>query len=220
MRSKEDANDYRYFADPDLLPFDLSETLLEEIRKSIPPLPEHLIKRYTTVLMLSEYDARALCDDRETSVYFDKLIKETSNFKAAANWMTGPIKSWLNEHNLSIKEFPLDPGPLAKLIGLVDEGSVNFSVASTRILPLLIRDPGQDPLQVAIGLNLLQNSDSDALSAWVEEVLAKMPDKVAEYKKGKKGLIALFIGEVKKISKGKADLKLTGQLLDDKLNHS
>jgi aspartyl-tRNA(Asn)/glutamyl-tRNA(Gln) amidotransferase subunit B len=220
LRSKEDANDYRYFADPDLTPFNISESFLEEIRKTLPALPEELVEKYTTMLGLSEYDARLLCDDRETSLYFDRLARETSNYKAAANWVTGPIKSWLNEQNLSIKDFPLDPGCLAKLIGLVDDGRVNFSVGSTRILPHLIKNPGEDPLQIAIGLNLVQNSDSRTLLGWVEEVLAKMPDKVAEYKKGKKGLMALFVGEVKKISKGKADLRLTGEILDDKLNHS
>ena len=108
---------------------------------------------------------------------------------------------------------------LSRLIQMVEEGRVSFSVASTRILPLLINQPGKEPMDIASELNLLQNSDEGAVMAWVEEALAKMPEKVLEYKKGKKGLIGLFVGEVKRLSGGKADPKLTNQLLLDKLKN-
>ncbi len=219
LRTKEDANDYRYFADPDLAPFNISDAFLEEIRKTIPALPEELIAKYTGTLMLPAYDAAVLCDDKETSDYFEELVKETTNYKAAANWILGPVKSWLNENNLSIKIFSVSPATLARLIQLVDEGKVSFSIASTRILPVLISSAAKDPFQVAADLNLVQDADAGSVLAWVEEALAKMPDKVTEYKKGKKGLIGLFVGEVKKISKGKADPKLTNQLLLEKLNN-
>ena len=219
MRTKEDANDYRYFADPDLTPFNISDAFLEEIKKTIPALPEELVTKYMSVLMLPEYDARVICDDKETSDFFEKIIKQTNNYKAAANWLIGPIKSYLNEHNLLIKDFPVSAETLALLIKLVDEGKVNFSVASTKILPVLIKSENKNPLEVAATLNLVQSSDTDEVLHWVEEALAKMPDKVTEYKKGKKGLIGLFVGEVKKISKGKADPKLTNELLLQKLNN-
>ena len=219
MRAKEDANDYRYFADPDLTPFNISDSFLEEIKKTIPALPEELIAKYTTALMLPEYDARVICDDKETSDFFEKIITQTSNYKAAANWLIGPIKSYLNENNLLIKNFTVSAETLGQLIKLVDQGKVNFSVASTKILPLLIKDENKNPLEVATELNLVQSSDFDEVLIWVEEVLAKMPDKVSEYKKGKKGLIGLFVGEVKKLSKGKADPKLTNELLLQKLNN-
>jgi len=217
LRTKEEANDYRYFGDPDLPPFNITDVFLDSVRKSIPPLPEELISKYTAQLHLSEYDAMVICDDKETADYFEALIKETTNYKAAANWMLGPMKSYLKDHSISIKDFVLQPKTLAQLIHLVDENKVSFSIASSRILPELLKEGNTDPLQVADKLNLLQISNSNEVLTWVEQALASMPDKVNEYKKGKKGLIGLFVGEVKKISKGKADPKIINQLLLEKL---
>jgi aspartyl-tRNA(Asn)/glutamyl-tRNA(Gln) amidotransferase subunit B len=218
LRSKEEADDYRYFADPDLPPFIISDSLLDEIRAGLPELPEELVARYTSQLKLSEYDARVISDDKEMADYFDQLIKETNNYKAAANWLLGPVKSYLNDKALDMAAFRIRPPSMAKLIHLVEEGKINFSIASSRIFPEMIREPESDPLEIAMKLNLLQNSDADEIAAWVEEVLGSMPDKVAEYKKGKKGLIGLFVGEVKRISKGKADPALTNRLLLQKLD--
>ncbi|HSZ86364.1 MAG TPA: Asp-tRNA(Asn)/Glu-tRNA(Gln) amidotransferase subunit GatB, partial [Puia sp.] len=205
LRSKEEANDYRYFPDPDLPPFFVTDELLQKVKNSIPALPEELAKKYTTDFHLSEYDAHVICDDKELSDYFEQLIKETANYKAAVNWLLGPVKSYLNENGISIDKLNLLPTTLAQLIKLVDEEKLNFSIASSRVLPVLIKGGNADALQVVTELNLLQNSDAGEVLFWVEEVLAKMPDKVTEYKKGKKGLMGLFVGEVKKISKGKAD---------------
>ena len=171
------------------------------------------------VLHLSDYDARVICDDKETIDYFEGLIRETNNPKAAANWLIGPVRSYLNEHNILLSEFPVKPFCLAKLVDLVQSGKINFSIASSKIFPVLLKDPLKDPLQAATELNLLQDSDAGAIETWVDEVLAKMPDKVQEYKKGKKGLIGLFMGEVKKVSNGKADPKVATQLLTEKLSH-
>ncbi len=219
LRTKEEANDYRYFADPDLPPFNITDSFLENVRKTIPALPEELIAKYIQQLQLPEYDAKVICDDKETADYFEALIKETKNYKAASNWLLGPVKSYLNDNGISIKDFSLQPETLAQLIQLVDDNKVNFSVASSRIFPELVKDGNADPLQVAAKLNLLQSSDSDEVLAWVEQALAAMPDKVSEYKKGKKGLIGLFVGEVKKISHGKADPKITNKLLLEKLEN-
>ncbi len=218
LRSKEEANDYRYFPDPDLPPFIVSDEQVKKIRASMPPLPEELVERYKLELALSDYDARVLCDDKETIRYFEALIKTTTHYKAAANWLLGPVKSWLNEQSLGIDAFPLAPETIAAIISLVEGGRLSFSVASSRLLPKLIEEKSADPMAVAEQLNLLQDSDAGAVAAWVDEVLAKMPDKVAEYRKGKKGLIGLFMGEVKKISRGKADPKVATRLLTDKLN--
>lgn len=217
LRTKEEANDYRYFADPDLPPFDITDIFLNSVSETIPALPEELVAKYTEQLHLSEYDARVICDDKETADYFEALIKETKNYKAAANWMLGPLKSYLNDHHISIKDFSLKPKTLAQLIRLIDDNKVNFSTASSRIFPELVKNENPDPLEVAANLNLLQTSNSNEVMNWVEQALASMPDKVSEYKKGKKGLIGLFVGEVKKISKGKADPKITNQLLLEKL---
>ena len=218
LRSQEEANDYRYFADPDLVPFRVTDAMLQSIKESIPELPEQRIARYTQQLQLPVYDARVLCDEKETADYFETLIAHTSNYKAAANWMLGPVKSWLNDKSALITDFPVPPAGIAALIALIDEGKLNFSTASTKVLPALIAEPGRSPMDIAASLNLVQDSDESNVAAWVEEVLQKMPEKVAEYRKGKKGLMGLFVGEVKKVSKGKADPRLTNDILLKKLN--
>ena len=219
LRSKEEANDYRYFADPDLPPFEVSDAFLASIRASIPPMSEELVARYTAELRLSEYDARVICDDKDTVGYFETLITHTPNYKAAANWLLGPVKSSLNEQGLDWKDFPVPPEALARLIQLVEEGRLSFSIAAERIFPELVKEPSRQPLDIAVALNLIQSSDTAEISAWIEQALAGMPDKVTEYRKGKKGLIGLFVGEVKKLSRGKADPKLTNQLLLEKLEN-
>jgi aspartyl-tRNA(Asn)/glutamyl-tRNA(Gln) amidotransferase subunit B len=217
LRSKEEANDYRYFTDPDIPPFVVDAVQLQNIKNRMPALPEVLIEKYKTELLLSDYDARLIGDDGATITYFELVIQFTKHYKAAANWLLGPVKSYLNEHGADMAVFPVKPATLAALIDLTEAGKVNFSVASSRILPKLIELKSQDPLQVATDMNLVQNSDADSIALWVEEVLTKMPDKVAEYNNGKKGLLGLFMGEVKKISKGKADPKIATQLLTEKL---
>lgn len=218
LRSKEEANDYRYFPDPDLPPFIVTRKQLQQIQQQMPALPETLVAKYKSELLLSDYDARIICDDKETIHYFEALIKETNHYKGAANWLLGPVKSYLNEQGIHIDAFPVQPKTLGALIELVESGKMSFSVASSKLLHTLIETASTDPLQTATSLNLLQDADSGAIASWVDTVLASMPDKVAEYKKGKKGLIGLFMGEVKKISKGKADPKMATQLLTEKLN--
>ncbi len=217
IRDKEDADDYRYFAEPDLTPFHLQDEFIERIRKSIPALPEERIKKYIAELQLSEYDAAVLTEERNFSDYFENVIQNTSNNKAAANWMLGPVKSWLNENGKEIDAFPLSAKQLASLIALIDSGKVSFSVASTKIFPELIKSPAKTPEQIATEQNLVQQSDVSAIGPLIDTVLEKFADKVVEYKKGKKGLLALFVGEVMKQSKGKADPKVTNELLLEKL---
>jgi aspartyl-tRNA(Asn)/glutamyl-tRNA(Gln) amidotransferase subunit B len=218
LRSKEDADDYRYFAEPDLTPFFIADEFLQQVKDSIPALPETLEKKYQDVLHLPAYDTSVICSDKETVHYFEAIIKNTSNYKAAANWLLGPIKSYLNDHQIDISNFILPAAKIAGLIQLVDDGKVNFSNASTKIFNALIAEPKKEVLAVATALNLLQESDSGSVEAWVDEAIAKMPDKVKEYKSGKKGLIGLFAGEVKKLSKGKADMQIVNKLLTEKLN--
>jgi len=217
QRDKEEANDYRYFPCPDLPPFEVSDSYLNAIKAALPVLPEQLLHKYMSVLQLPEQDAKVLTEEKALSDYFNNLIKETPHSKAAANWMLGPVKSWLNEHNTTIEQWPVPASVLAALIEMVQSGKLNFSTASAKILPALIKDPTVEPLSLATSLNLLQDSNEDELDGWVNEVITNMPDKVQEYKKGKKGLIGLFVGEVKKLSKGKADPQKVTALLQDKL---
>jgi len=218
LRTKEDADDYRYFPDPDLTPFNITDKFLREVRDSLPALPEQLEMKYRKDFQLPAYDAQVICSDKSLVNYFEELITHTTNYKAAVNWLMGPIKSYLNDHAIELEEFPLSPLKIAALIQLIDDGKVNFSIASTKILMSMLVTPQKDPLQIATSLNLIQESNNGPVAAWVDDVIAKMPDKVKEYKSGKKGLIGLFAGEVKKLSKGKADMQVVNKLLAEKLN--
>ncbi len=219
LRSKEEADDYRYFPEPDLPPFDVSNEYIENIRRSMPELPEQLKEKYITQFSLTEYDASVICNDKDDADFFSALIKYSTHYKSAANWMLGPLKFYCNENNISIGSFPLQPSTVAALIELTESGKVNFSNASTKILQHLIKEPDTTPETIAASLNLLQESNSGAIEDWVNEVINAMPDKVKEYKSGKKGLIGMFAGEVKKKSKGKADMQLVNKLLAEKLNN-
>ena len=217
LRSKEEANDYRYFPDPDLAPFIVTDEMVAAIRKALPALPEERTARYISEFQLPEYDARVLCDEKETAEFFESVIRHTTNYKSVSNLLLGPIKGYLNEKGISIGQFPVSAELLASLVKVVEEGKVSFSMASTRLLTEMIKQPGRDAATLAAELNLVQDSDESTIEAWVDEAIKRMPDKVSEYRKGKKGLIGLFVGEVKKISKGKADPKKTNELLQKKL---
>jgi aspartyl-tRNA(Asn)/glutamyl-tRNA(Gln) amidotransferase subunit B len=219
LRSKEDADDYRYFPEPDLTPFHVTDDYLIQIKNGLPVLPNALKKYYIDELQLSDYDAAVLCDDKEQTIYFEEVIKHTDNNKAVANWLLGPVKSHLNDNHISYNEFSLPAEKLASLIGLVEAGKLNFGIASSKVFSALLIQPDKHPLQIATELNLIQESDSISIEQWVDEVIAAMPDKVKQYQSGKKGLIGLFSGEVKKLSKGKADMQMVNTILDKKLNN-
>ncbi len=217
IRDKEEANDYRYFPEPDLAPIQISEELISSIKNELPALPQILQLKFQNDLALSEYDAAQLCADKETADYFESVTGLTKNYKAVANWINGPLKQYANEHKLTFAQLPLSAAQLVELIELVEAGKLNFSVASTRIFPIMVKQKNSSAIDIAKHQNLLQVSDSNELEGWIDSVILKMPDKVLAYKKGKKGLIGLFVGEVKKLSKGKADPKKVTELLEEKL---
>lgn len=217
MRSKEDMNDYRYFPEPDLQPIVISDEWLASIKGEMPALPQELVKKFIEVYGLPEYDALVLTEDKEIALYFDKICSCSKNYKAASNWMMGAVKSYLNELTLHISNFSLQPLQIAELIELVDSNSVSNSVAKDKIYPELIKNPSKTAMQIAKELDLIQQSDSSALGNFVQEVLLKYPDKVAQYKGGKNGLMGFFMGEVMKLSGGKADPKVTTDLLKKQL---
>ena len=218
LRTKEDANDYRYFADPDLTPFIITDEMLESVKQSIPALPKELELKYRNTFGLSDYDAKQLSEERSISNYFESIVQHTNNYKAAANWMLGPVKSFLNESNTDIVDFTIPARSIADLIKLIEDGKINFSIASSKIFTVLLQEPSRSPMQLVTELNLLQESNDDTVTSWIDEVINKLPEKVNEYKKGKKALIGLFAGEVKKLSKGKADMQLVNKILTEKLN--
>jgi len=218
MRTKEELNDYRYFPDPDLSPMEVSETWLQEVINSMPPLPRALQQKLISVYNLPVYDAQVLTDSKEMALYFEEVCKHTTNFKAASNWMMGPVKSWLNDSNLLANQLPISPAVLAQIITLIDEGKLNFAVASQKLFPELLQNPLKSPLEIAQQLNLIQDSNEDSIMPIVEAVIQQFPEKVEEYKKGKKAIISMFMGEVMKRTKGKADPKLATELLIKKMS--
>lgn len=216
LRAKEDAHDYRYFPEPDLQPVLVKEEYISGVKAVLPPLPQELLAKYIK-LGLSDYDANLLVETKEIALYFEDLISHTKNHKAAANWIMGVIKSYMNDKAITIKEFPLPVKTIAHLIQLVDDNKVSNSAASGDLFKALLEKPEANPEKLAAELNLIQESDSDALMDLVKQVLAKYPEKVEEYKGGKNGLLGLFMGEVMKLSRGKADPKVTNQLLRQEL---
>lgn len=218
MRSKEMANDYRYFPEPDLPPVVLDEAYIHGVKAAMPELPEQVRLRLMSQFALSEYDASIISDDKELTDYYMAVVAGTTNFKAAANWLLGPVKSYLNENAVALNQFPVQPEIITQLIALIDSGKVSFSVAQQKIFPVLLKDSAKSPEAIATELNLIQLSDTSALEAFIQQALDKYPQKVDEYRNGKKGVIGLFMGEVMKLSGGKADPKLTNQLLTKKLD--
>lgn len=218
MRTKEDLNDYRYFPEPDLSPLVIEDSWLDAVKAKMPALPRELYLKFTEQYGLSEYDALVLTDTKEVALYFDELCSLTKNYKAASNWVMGPVKSYLNELTLSINQFPLKVSQIAELIQMIDDNKVNFSAASQRIYPELLKDPSKTAQQIAEEHNLLQVGDTGFIQEAINEVLAAWPDKVQEYKNGKKGLLGLFMGEVMKKTKGKADPKVANELLAKSLD--
>lgn len=217
MRSKEMAHDYRYFPEPDLLPIHVSEAFIENIRSAMPALPNELKEKFQQEFGLSEYDATILTEDKYVSDYFGQIIQFTTDYKAAANWIIGPVKSYVNEKAIQFEAFPLKAAKVAELIVLIEKGITNFSVASNKLFPALLQHPEKSAMQLAEEMNVIQSSDEGEIERFIDEVLEEYAEKVLEFKSGKKGLMGLFVGEVMKKSGGKSDPKLTTKLLNQKL---
>jgi aspartyl-tRNA(Asn)/glutamyl-tRNA(Gln) amidotransferase subunit B len=219
MRTKEDLNDYRYFPEPDLSPVVISEEWLNSIEEGMPPLPRDLYLKFLKEYELPEYDAGVLTDSKEIALFFEELCTMTKNYKAASNWVMGPVKSYLNELTIHISDFPLTTERIAALIALIDEGKISFTVASQKVYPELLKNLKSTPLQIAQQLNLIQESDEGSLKPIVAKVLEENAAKVEEYRSGKKGLMGLFMGQVMKQSQGKADPKVATKLLTELLEN-
>ena len=219
MRTKEELNDYRYFPEPDLQPLQVSDQWLADIKASMPSLPNELYNKFVKEYKLSSYDANVLTDTKEIALYFEALCKKTKNYKAAANWIMGSVKAYLNELTLHIDQFPVSLDSLAALIELIDSNKVSYAIAAQRIFPEMVKSKDKSPLQIAKDLDLIQESNSNSLLPIIDEVLAKYPAKVAEYKGGKTGILSMFMGEVMKATKGKADPKITSELIKQKLEN-
>ena len=216
MRVKEGSSDYRYFPEPDLAPIEVPIEQLEQWRSELPELPAQKRHIYETQLGLSAYDARVLTDDRSVGEYFEAAIALHANPKQAANWIMGDIAGYLNTNKLSITEIALLPNTLAELITLIQDGTISGKIAKD-ILPELLTNGGSAK-ELVERLGLIQISDTGALEAIIDQVVAANPKELEQYRNGKTKLIGFFVGQVIKQTGGRADPKLTNQLLAKKLN--
>ena len=214
MRSKEDAHDYRYFPDPDLLPLEVSDDFIENLKSEIPELPDEKKKRFTEKFKLSPYEANILVSDIETSNYFENVIKK-SDVKLATNWIIGELFAALNEKNLEITESPISAGNLSKLINLIKDGTISGKIAKTVFEQMMEGD--KDPQKIVEEKGLKQESDPKALEVLIDKVIDDNRDKATEYKSGKVKLFGFFVGQVMKVSGGKANPQLVNEILKKKL---
>ena len=214
MRSKENANDYRYFPDPDLLPVILTDEYIESIKNNLPELPAAKKKRYIEELGLTPYDAGVLIADKETALYFETASRNQDP-KKVANWIMGDLFGYLNKSNKNITESPVSAQNLGALVGLINDGTISGKIAK-EVFEIMI-ETGKEPAVIVEEKGLKQVSDTGAIETMIAEILAANQDKVAEIKAGKDKLKGWFVGQIMKASQGKVNPALANQLLDKKL---
>jgi len=218
LRDKETSADYRYFPEPDLLPVVLSTQDIADIQASLPELPEALFEKYTQAFGLPEHDATLLTEQKQFAQYFEEVLKSCSNKKAVSNWMNGSVKGYLNEMAIDITEFPIIPQTLAELINLVNDGKVSLTVAKDQLFQELLKRTDVTPLALATELNVILDSNSDEISAWIDQAIAENQPQVQQYLGGKTGIAGFLVGKVVKLSQGKADPKVINQMMVEKLD--
>jgi aspartyl-tRNA(Asn)/glutamyl-tRNA(Gln) amidotransferase subunit B len=219
MRSKEEAHDYRYFPDPDLLPLELDEAWIEALAAALPELPDAKKARFIADYGLSAYDATVLVADRETADFFEAAVKHggaSRDAKAVANWLMGDLSAFANAQNLAVSEAGLTSGALAALVDLIGEGVISGKIAKDLLIMLLGPDKGADPRALVETRGLRQVTDTGAIERAVEEVIAANPDK-AEQAKAKPGMLGWFVGQVMKTTGGKANPQAVSDVLKARL---
>jgi aspartyl-tRNA(Asn)/glutamyl-tRNA(Gln) amidotransferase subunit B len=215
IRSKEESHDYRYFPDPDLPPLVLLPAWIDEQRAALPELPEAKRARLETEYVLPAYDAGVITSEPELARFFESVVRAGADPKTAANWIMGEVMTTYNERGA----FPVSPERLARLIAMVRDGGLSHQAAK-RVYAELALTPAEDPAVVAERLGLTQVSDESALTGWVDEVLAAHPGEVSRFRSGESKLMAFFVGQVMKRSKGKADPKGVQPLLQQRLRQT
>ena len=217
MRTKEEAHDYRYFPDPDLIPVRITTAYIEEIRNSLPELPDQKEQRFISEFGLTEYDADVLVADKDRALFFEKAVEVyNKNPKAIANWIINELLGKLNEAGIDITESPVKPEHIGELVELIDSGTISTKIAKEVFEEVF--KTSKSPKQIVEEKGLKQVSDEGEIRKIVEEVLANHPAEVEKYKAGNQKLIGFFVGQVMKATKGKANPKLVNKILQELLN--
>ena len=215
MRSKEDAHDYRYFPDPDLLPLNIDKNLIEKIKKSLPELPDQKKERFIKAEhSLTPYEANILVSEKEISDYFEEVVKN-SDKKLAKNWIMGDLFASLNEKNISISESPVTSSKMAQLIDSISSGIISGRTAKEVFE--IMKETGEEPKKIIESKGLQQKSDPKELEKIIDKIILDNKDKVTQYKSGKDKLFGFFVGQVMKVSGGKANPQLVNDILKQKL---
>jgi len=217
MRSKEEANDYRYFPDPDLLPLIITDKDIEEIKKIMPELPEAMKTRFEKDLGLSAYDAAGITSSRDVTKYFLKLVDLGSNAKLSANWVLGNLFSRLKDKEIGILDSPILPKQLSTLINRIEDGTISNNAAK-KVFEILWEDTGKEVDLIIDELGLKQISDSNEIDGIVDEVMKNNSTMVEEFKSGKDKAFNALVGQVMKASKGKANPAQVSSILKEKLS--
>lgn len=217
MRSKEEAHDYRYFPDPDLVPMIISRAWVEEIRQTLPELPDARKERYIRDYGLPEYDAEVITGSKELSDYFDEGLKHTKNAKALSNWVMGELLKFINAAGMGVNEpgFPVPAANMAELVELIDKGVISGKIAKDVFKEM--QEKGQQPGAIVEAKGLKQISDEGAIAAIVDDVIAKNPQSVDDFKSGKERAIGFLVGQVMKATKGQANPEVVNKLLREKM---
>jgi aspartyl-tRNA(Asn)/glutamyl-tRNA(Gln) amidotransferase subunit B len=216
MRSKEEAHDYRYFPDPDLLPLEIDAEWIEAVRSGLPELPAHRRARFVEELNLPEYDAGVLTTSRELADYYEACLNAYGQPKAISNWIMGPLLGLLNSQGKSIEDSPISAANLAALVKMIDAGVISNTIAKTVFEEMA--DGGQSPQTIVDQKGLAQVSDTAAIEKEVDRIIDDHPDEVSRYQGGQKKLLGFFVGQVMKATKGKANPKMVNELLARKLS--
>jgi aspartyl-tRNA(Asn)/glutamyl-tRNA(Gln) amidotransferase subunit B len=211
MRSKEEANDYRYFPDPDLLPVIVDEEWKTEISKSLPELPETKYKRFISDFSLPVYDAEILTQTKSLANYYESVISITDDYKTASNWVISEVLAVVNEKKIDISDFPITALNLGKLINLIKAGTISGKIAK-EVFALMLQD-NSDPGQIVKDKNLVQISDTSEIESIIQKIIESNPVQVQEYLAGKEKVFGFFVGQVMKETKGKANPKLVNEIL-------
>ena len=216
MRSKEEAHDYRYFPEPDLLPVVVSEQWKKEIAERLPELPDERKEKLISKYILPEYDVEILTQTKSVADYFENVVSFTNDFKSASNWIMGDVLKVINEQKIDIKDFPVPPDKLAKLINLIGDGIISGKIAK-EIFPIMLLEE-KDPETIIKEKNLIQITDVSSIENIVEKIIESHQDEVKQFLDGKEKVLGFFVGQIMKETKGKANPKLVNELLHKKLN--